>query len=108
MFQNISTLKSKEKIFFIEKVNLFVKLTNSFALKHKLKISSNENELTEQAIERLKQLDIFKSGSKEEQVLLRNILKNPLYSEFLSSINFNLKHKKEIGTLYDNLDPSIR
>lgn len=108
MFQNIGTLKSKEKIFFIEKVNLFVKLTNSFALKHKLKISSYENELTGQSIERLKQLDIFKSGSKEEQVLLRNILKNPLYNEFLSSINFNFKHKKEIGTLYDNLDPSKR
>lgn len=108
MFQNISTLKSKEKIFFIEKVNLFVKLTNSFALKHKLKISTNVNELNEQVIERLKQLEIFKSGSKEEQILLQNILKIPIYKEFISSINFNLDHKKEIGNLYDNLDPSKR
>lgn len=108
MFQNISTLKSKDKVFFIENVNLFVKLTNSFALKHKLIISAKENELTKKAIERLIQLEIFKSGSKEEQILLQKILKNPLYSEFLSSINFNLVHKKEIGNLYDNLDPSKR
>lgn len=108
MFQNITTLKSKDKTFFVEKVNLFVKLTNSFALKHKLRISFDVNEISEQAIERLVQLEIFKSGSKEEQQLLYNILKNPLYNKFLSSINFNIQHKKEIGNLYDNLDPSKR
>lgn len=108
MFQNISTLKSKEKTFFVEKVNLFVKLTNSFAFKHKLIISANNNEITEQTIERLKQLEICKSGSKEELALLQSILKNPLYNEFISSINFNLKYRKEVGNLYDKLDPNKR
>jgi DNA (cytosine-5)-methyltransferase 1 len=106
MFQNITTLNTKEKIFFVEKVNLFVKLTNSFALKHKLRISFTAEELSKKSIERLIQLEIFKSGSKEEQKLLYTILKNPLYNEFLSSINFNIEHRKEIGNLYDNLDPS--
>ena len=108
MFQNISTLKTKQKSFFIEKANLFVKLMNAFALKNKLKLSTNDCELSEQTIERLKQLEIFDLGSIEEQKLLLSILKNSLYSEFLSAINFNLKHKKEIGHMLDNLDPSKR
>ena len=108
MFQNISTLKTKDKSFFIEKANLFVKLMNAFALKNKLKLSTNDCELSEQTIERLKQLDIFDLGSIEEQKLLLSILKNSLYSEFLSAINFNLNHKKEIGHVLDNLDPSKR
>ena len=90
MFQNISTLKTKHKSFFIEKANLFVKLMNAFALKNKLKLSINDYELSHQTIERLKQLEIFKSGSIEEQKLLFSILKKPLYSEFISAINFNL------------------
>ena len=67
MFQNISTIKTKQKSFFIEKVNLFVKLVNAFALKNKLKISTSDFELSEKTIERLKELEIFDSGSLEEQ-----------------------------------------
>jgi DNA (cytosine-5)-methyltransferase 1 len=108
MFQNISTLKTKQKSFFIEKANLFVKMMNAFALKNKLKLSTNDHELSNQTIERLKQLEIFESGSIEEQKRLLSVLKKPLYSEFISAINFNLKHKKEIGNVFDNLDPSKR
>ena len=108
MFKNISTLNSKDKIFFIEKANLFVKLMHTFALKNNLKLSNQDNEIKEQTSIRLKGLEIFKSGKKEEQKSLLTILKNPLYSEFLSAINFNIKHKKEIGKLLDNLDPIKR
>lgn len=108
MFQNINTLKSKNKGFFIDNANLFVKLVYAFALKSKLKLSANDFELSEQTIKRLKQLEIFDLGSTEEQKLLLSILKNPLYNEFLSAINFNLKYKNEIGNLLDNLDPSKR
>lgn len=108
MFYNINNLKSKQKGFFIEKVNLFIKLMNAFAMKTKLNINTRDYELSEQTIERLKQLEIFDLGSIEEQNLLINILKNPLYSEFISAINFNLKHKKKIGNVLDNLDPSKR
>lgn len=108
MFQKISTLKTKQKGFFIEKVNLFIKIVNAFALKNKLRLSTNDFELSDQTIERLKQLEIFDLGSIEEQKLLLYILKNPLYNEFLSAINFNLKYKKEIGHVLVNLDPSKR
>jgi DNA (cytosine-5)-methyltransferase 1 len=35
-------------------------------------------------------------------------LKKQLFNEFLSAINFNIKHQKEIGNILDNLDPSKR
>lgn len=108
MFQNISNIKTKQKSFFIEKVNLFIKMVNAFALKNKLKLNTSDTEISKQTIERLKQLEIFEIGSKEEQNSLVNILKNPLYREFISAINFNIKHRKEIGNLLDKLDPSKR
>jgi DNA (cytosine-5)-methyltransferase 1 len=108
MLQNISTLKPKNKYFFIEKVNLFVKLVNAFVLKNKLNLSAVENEINEATIARLKQLEIFTSGSIEEQNLLLSTLKKPLFTEFISAVNFNCKYRKEIGNLLDNLDPSKR
>ncbi len=83
-------------------------MVNAFALKNKLKISKRDCALLEQTIERLRQLEIFDLGSIEEQKMLLKILKNPLHSEFLSAINFNIKYKIEIGNLLDNLDPSKR
>ena len=44
--------------------------------KTKLNINTRDYELSEQTIERLKQLEIFDLGSIEEQNLLINILKN--------------------------------
>jgi DNA (cytosine-5)-methyltransferase 1 len=108
MFQNIGTLKLKNKSFFIEKVNLFVKLISCFASKNKLSFSIYDFELSEKSISRLKQLEIFEIGSSEEQKLLRTLLKQPLYNEFLSAINFNIKYEEEIGHILDNLDPSKR
>ncbi len=108
MFQNIRNLQPKKKSFFIEKVNLFVKMMNAIALKKKLKITTVNCELTEQTIERLKQLDVFDIGSIEEQKILLSVLKNPLYSEFLSAINFNVKYKKDVGHVLDKLDSSKR
>ena len=35
-------------------------------------------------------------------------MKKQLFNEFLSAINFNIKHQKEIGNILDNLDPSKR
>ena len=60
MFKNINTLNSKDKIFFIEKVNLFIKLMYTFALKNNFKLFNQDNEINEQTIIRLKGLEIFK------------------------------------------------
>lgn len=108
MFQHVNTLKSKDKVLFIEMVDLFIKLMNAFAYKNQLKLSITDNQFTVPIIERLKELEIFQSGSIEEQNLLLKAIKNPLYSEFLSAISFNIKYKNIIGTLLDNIDPGKR
>jgi DNA (cytosine-5)-methyltransferase 1 len=108
MFQNILTLKTKQKNFFIEKINLYIKLLSAFSLKNNLIISNNKNELTESIIERIKELNIFDTGSLEEQKKLITVLKKPLYDEFISAVCFNIEFKKEIGNILNKLDPSKR
>ena len=45
---------------------------------------------------------------EDEQKLLYKILKKPTYEKFIKAINYNIKYKKLIGNLIDNLDPSKR
>lgn len=109
MFQYINKIENtREKKFFIEKVNLFVKLTNFFAQKNNLPDSSEDSEISDNTIKRLKELKIIASNSEDEQKLLLKVLKTPIYKEFIKAINYNLKHQKLIGDLLDNLDPSKR
>lgn len=109
MFQYINKIENtREKKFFIEKVNLFVKLINVFAQKNNLAVNSVDSEISDNTIKRLKELKIIASNSKDEQKLLLKVLKKPIYKEFLKAINFNLKYQKLIGDLLDNLDPSKR
>ena len=109
MFQNINKIENtKEKKFFIEKVNLFVKLLNAFALKNELDTSIENSVLSDETYNRLKELEIIGSDSEREQNLLSKTLKTSLYRQFISAINFNINHNKKIGDLLDKLDPSKR
>ena len=109
MFRPINTIKNtKEKKFFIEKVNLFIKLINAFAKKNNLIDSSVTSELTLDTKKRLKSLKIIESNSFEEQKKLLKTLKSQLYHELIYAVNFNLKHQQTIGDLLNKLDPSKR
>lgn len=109
MFKPIDTINNtKEKKFFIEKVNLFVKLINAFAKKNNLIDSSVTSELTLDTKKRLKSLKIIESNSAEEQKKLFKTLKSPLYQDLIFATNFNIKHQKAIGDLLNKLDPSKR
>lgn len=109
MFSNIHTVKSrKEKTFFAQNVTLFIKLIHAFSSKHQLDLLKRETSLNPSITERLIELDIFQSGSKEEDKLLHTILKKELYENFLTAIQYNLHHKEIIGNLLDNIDPSKR
>ena len=109
MFRPINTIKNtKEKKFFIEKVNLFVKLINAFANKNNLIDSSVTSELTIDTKKRLKSLKIIESNSAEEQKKLFKTLKSPLYQDLIFATNFNIKYQKAIGDLLNKLDPSKR
>jgi len=109
MFQNINKIENtREKKFFIEKVNLFIKLISVFAQRNNLVDSSVDSEITNDTIKRLKELKIIESNSEDEQKQLIKVLKAPIYKEFITAINYNLKHQKLIGDLLNNLDPSKR
>ena len=109
MFQNINKIENtREKKFFIEKVNLFIKLISVFAQRNNLIDSSVDSEISNDTIKRLKELKIIESNSEDEQKQLIKVLKAPIYKEFITAINYNLKHQKLIGDLLNNLDPSKR
>ncbi|GAA4270439.1 DNA cytosine methyltransferase [Hyunsoonleella aestuarii] len=109
MFQYIYKIENtKEKKFFIEKVNLFIRLINVFAQKNNLVDSSLNSDVSRDTIKRLKELEIIESYSEDEQKQLLKVLNAPLFMEFITAVNYNLKYQKLIGDLLNNLDPSKR
>jgi DNA (cytosine-5)-methyltransferase 1 len=109
MFLHVNKLENtKEKKFFIEKVSFFIKLINVFAQKNDLIDKSVKPHISNDTIQRLKELKIIGTDSEEEQKQLKKVLKPHLYEEFITAINYNIKHKKSIGSLLDKLDPSKR
>jgi len=109
MFQYITKIKNtKEKKFFIEKINLYIKLINVFAQKNNIVDSSVNSIISDDTTKRLKELKIIEPNTEIDYKQLLKALNEPLYSEFIKTVNFNLKHKKLIGDLLNNLDPSKR
>ena len=105
MFKHVNKIKdTKDKKFFIEKINLFIKLIKVFAQKNNLIDSSLNSVISDATKKRLKELKIIESNSEDEQKLLYKILKKPTYEKFIKAINYNIKYKKLIGNLMDNLD----
>jgi DNA (cytosine-5)-methyltransferase 1 len=105
MLKHISQITTlKEKKAFIEKTTIYYKIVLAFAKKYKLKIESDDiNNLT---LNKLIELYIIKDD--KDLVTLKKILKVELFNNFISSINFSLTHKKEIGQILDKLEPSKR
>ena len=109
MFQYVTKIEnSKERKFFIEKINLYIKLIHVFAQKNNFVVSSANSNTTVNTTKRLKELEIIKPNSDFDYKQLLKVLKEPLYSDFIKTVNFNIKHKKLIGDLLNNLDPSKR
>lgn len=109
MFRPIGQINNaRDKKFFIEKINLFIRLIHVFKEHRKLgncKIESTVNDFTNL---RLQALEIISSDIERDHKLLTTLLKQDLYSQFISAINFNIKYKAEISDLLDKLEPSKR
>ena len=102
MFELISNIKTnKEKKFFIEKINIYIKFTNIIAQSLKLENNYLNDQLSPKKIFELINLNIFKSKDNSENLYLNKILKKELNSKFLSNINFNIKNRKKIGNSLD-------
>jgi len=105
MFKNISHINNlKLKKFFIELVELHIKLIDAFVIKNNIKYK--ECALNKKVVDRLIDLEIIKE--KEELEGLKKMLKEDLFNSFISSINFSNKHKEKIGDLLFKLEPKKR
>ena len=108
MFKTVSKLSdAREKRFFVEKVNLFIKLTNAFALKNNIEFNKNSNIASDTNL-KLQELKIISPHVEQDHELLINVLKEDLYFQFISAINFNIQYKRKIGDLFDKLDSNKR
>ncbi|QOD62171.1 DNA cytosine methyltransferase [Polaribacter haliotis] len=108
MFKNINEIKTlKEKKFFVEKINLHYKILLAFSQKNNLKfdVQSIKN-IDLNTIKRIIQLNVI--TNKEDLTKLNKVLKTEDFNNFISSVNFSLINKKEIGNILDNLDPIKR
>ena len=76
MFELISNIKSnKEKKFFIEKINIYIKFTNTIAQSLNLENNYLNDQLTTKTVLELNTLNIFKSKDNFENLYLNKILK---------------------------------
>ena len=76
MFKNINKIENKrKKKFFIEKVNLFIKLIKVFAKRNNLVDSLRDSEISNNTVKRLKELEIIESKNELNQ--LKKVLKIP-------------------------------
>lgn len=109
MFKNInSLLNTKQKKFFVEKANLYVKLIKVFAQKNDLIDPSINETVTDFTLNRLFELEIIDLDKPEDQKLLKKILKNELFNEFILAVNYSIKYQDRLGDLLDKLDPVKR
>ena len=102
IFIPVSKLTSSDKNFFVEQVDLYIKLVNAFCQKNHLENNCNEKL---ENIEELRSIGVVED--KSELPALKNILKTN-YALFIKSVNFALAHKSELNGLLDKLDNSKR
>lgn len=109
MFELIDKINnSKEKKFFLEKINIYIKLVELISKFLNLKLFRNNYEFNQKTFLKICELNIYKSNIKYDDKLLIKILKKNLYQQFIAAVNFNVKYKRRIGNLLDKFDHTKR
>ena len=109
MFKAVSEIRNtKNKKFFLEKINIYIRLIEVFADSLNIKFDNNNYKVNPDTLARLNELKILNIKLKNDNKLLIKLLKKNLHQKLISAINFNIKYKKKIGNLLDKLDPSRR
>lgn len=103
IFISVNKLKTNnEKAFFIEQVQLYIKLVNVFCEKNGIE---NKADSKTPNIDELKLIGVIES--EEEISELKKILRTD-YSPFIYAVNFVVAHKNELDGLLDKLYNSKR
>lgn len=107
IFNAVSNLKDKsERKFFTEKITIYVKIVKLFAEKNALELdlfNTIESVDTEKKL-----IDIGIIEYAEDFKLLKYLLGEELYSEFIRAVNFNILHEDKIDDLLGKLNNSYR
>jgi DNA (cytosine-5)-methyltransferase 1 len=101
-------VKSDEKKFQTEKINLFIKLLGSWAAKNNIENAFSDAELSENTIARLIELNILKDCNQKELESLKKFLKPDLFDQLIRSVNFNIRDLTSFGNLLDKLETKRR
>jgi DNA (cytosine-5)-methyltransferase 1 len=105
VFEPISKIKSsKEKKFFIEKLNIYSRFIELIAKSLKIEFKKKNFEINKNTFLKLKELNILNSNFDKENDQLKSMIKQDLYFKFVSAVNFNIQYKEPIGNLLDKLN----
>lgn len=102
IFTPVNKLTNENKAFFIEQIQLYVKLVDAFCLKNKINNTSTNDIINE---DELKAIGVIES--KEELVALKTLLKSD-YLSFIKAVNFAVDNKEKLNGLLDKLYNSKR
>lgn len=102
IFTSAGKLKKSERNFFVEQVELYIKLVVAFCQKNKLENNADEHKAD---LAELKSIGVIDADSEIEELKL--ILKSD-FTPFIKSVNFAAFHKKEMNDLLDKLYNSKR
>lgn len=103
IFISVNKINSNnQKTFFIEQVQLYIKLINVFCEKNGIENNADSNEAD---IEELSLIGVIES--EDDLSELKKILK-VYYFDFLKAVNFAVLHKNELNGLLDKLYNSKR
>ena len=107
MFSGVSEITNlKSKKFFIEKIQLYIKIVDQTLLANNFTSPKEKAELTNLTIKRLIELNIINTA--DEITLLNKVLKVKLFNDFVSAIQASIEHKTLISKSLDKLDPKKR
>ena len=107
MFKQITQITTlKDKKFFIEKINIYYKIVLAYANKNKQELNIHPINIDTLTIKSLIELNIIKD--EKDIDLLKKTIKIDLFNNFISSINYSLEHKVELGDLLNKLEPKKR
>lgn len=108
IFKSVTNITSRKEItFFIEKVNLYIRINRLIAKKNSISLKSKIfNTLANATIDELIQVGVI-SNSKEITALEKTVGKS-LFNKLVSSVNFYLQNKELVGTSLNKLSNSQR
>jgi len=107
MFQSIGTIKNlREKKFFLEKINIYIKLINSYAEKNNITLTKEK--VGSETFLRLEELQIISKDHENDLVQLKKNLKPQLFNDLIDAVNFNNSHRKGLSDTLKKLDPVER